>query len=338
MELAKLRQLLLSASPEWIVASTLLAIAVALQVTLRAPLAWLSAVKILAHVAALSAGYILIAIFLWLVLRAGRRQESKSDIARRLGQQVSDAFCFELVLTVSLYIKLLVPLIRSDSYDRLYESIDRTWFAWLDPMIAWRARSLQFNWLDTLYFFLFFGMFFVSFIVHNLRGRAEFRRVLLATLLVQALGGVLYLAAPAIGPFLYHPSANVLMGATEHYFYMVHQAEMAGGARWLSTNASLYLDFGLAAMPSLHAAGSFVFLYYAWRYVRWLGWVYLPAFAWILFEAMATRWHFGIDLIAGLMLGCVCIFLTEKWVRAHGKTRPTAAESSPHDSAIATTN
>lgn len=338
MKLAKIRQLLLRASPEWTVASTMLAFAVALQATLHAPLAWPSAVRILNHIAVLSAGYVLIAIFLWLVLRAGRKLESKSDTARRLGQQVSDAFCFELVLSLSLYIKLLVPLIRSDSYDRLYESIDRGWFAWLDPLIAWRARSLQFNWLDALYFVLFFGMFFVSFIVHSLRGRVEFCRVFLATLLVQALGGVLYLAAPAIGPFLYHPSANVLMGITEHYFYMVRQTEMAGGVHWLNANASFYIDFGLAAMPSLHAAGSFVFLFYAWRYVRWLGWIYLPAVGWILFEAMATRWHYGIDLVAGLMLGYVCIFLTEKWVQGHEQARRTVTESSFHDNAIAITN
>lgn len=312
----KLQRVLLRASPEWVVTAALLAVVLGLQVYLHAPVKWSSAAPMLGHICVVVASYVLVAIWFWLVFRAGRRREDRFVVFRRLGQQVSDAFCFALVLSLSLYIKLLVPLIRSASYDRAYEAIDHVWLSWLAPIIAWRARALQFSWIDSLYFFLFFSMFLVSFVVHSLRGRAEFQRVFLATLLVQGVGGVLYLAAPAIGPFLYHPSANSLMGATEHYFYLIRQNEMAGGVGWLSANAGRYIGCGLAAMPSLHAAGSLVFLYYAQR-ARWLFAIYLPAFGWILFEAMATRWHYGIDLVAGIALACGCIALSNWWMRAH---------------------
>lgn len=319
-------RLLLTAPPEWVVIAALLAVTIFLQLMLRSPVEWRSAGPMLGHICEVAAGYVFVAIWLWLALRAGKSAESRLIVARRLGIQVSDAFCFAIVLSLSLYIKLLEPLVRSASYDRLYEAIDRTWFAWMDPLIEWRARTLQFNWLDHLYFLAFFAMFLVSFVVHNLRGRAEFRRVLLATVLVQAVGGILYLAAPAVGPFLYHPSANVLMGATEHFFYLVRQNEMAGGVHWLSANAGQYIMCGLAAMPSLHAAGSFVFFYYAWR-VRWLLAIYLPLFGWILFGAMATRWHYGIDLIAGVALSCACIALAELWMRGHEAAQHKAAEA-----------
>ena len=270
------------------------------------------------RVALLAGGYLLVAVWLWLVLRAGlKRDEKWKDLARRLGQQASDAVCFALVLNLTLYIKLLVPLVRTISYDRVYETIDRAWFSWLDPLIIWRGRELQYHWINDLYFTLFFGMFMASFFFHSLRSRSEFRRVFLASLLVQGIGGVLYLAAPAVGPFLYHPSANLLMGGTERYFYTVRRDELVGGVRWLGANAGYYLDCGLAAMPSLHAAGSFVFLYYAWRYVRWLGVVYTPVFMWILFAALASRWHYGIDLIAGLGVACVSIALANRWTSAH---------------------
>lgn len=316
--MTKIRGQLLRAAPEWVVVAALLAVTVALQVYLRAPLEWSSLSPILGHILGLVAGYLLVAVWLWLALRAGlKRGAGRFEMVRRFGQQAGDAFCFALALSLSLYIKLWVPFVRSASYDRAYESMDRMWFSWVEPVIAWRARALQFGWIDHLYFLAFFGMFLVSFVIHNLRGRWEFRRVLLATVLVQGAGGILYLAAPAIGPFLYHPSANALMGATEHYFQLVRQNEMAGGVGWLAANAGRYLMCGLAAMPSLHAAASFVFLYYAWRHVRWLGVVYTPAFLWILFGAMASRWHYGIDLVAGVALACGCIALSNWWMGAH---------------------
>lgn len=278
---------------------------------------WSSARPILAHVSSIAMGYVGVAVWLWLVFRAGARRETAVAIARRLFIQVGDAFCFGIVLALTLYIKLWVPLVRTASYDRFYDATDRIFFSWLHPFIVWRARYLQFNWIDQLYFLFFFGMFLVSFVIHNLRGRAEFRRVFLASLLVQGTGGALYFAAPAIGPFLYHPSANAIMASTEHYFYLVRQSEMTGGVSWLCANAGRYIVCGLAAMPSLHAAASFIFLYYAWRYVRPLAWIYTPLFIWILFEALASRWHYGIDLIVGIALACACIALSNAWMRAH---------------------
>jgi hypothetical protein len=311
-----MKRLWLKASPEWVVAAALLAVVIVLQAILRAPVEWSSAGPVLGHIGTVVGGYIFVATWLWLALYSGKGKQSKTEVVRKLVMQVSDAACFALVLSLSLYIKLLVPLLRPTLYDRQYEAIDRVLFAWLEPLINWRTRAIQVHWIDSLYFLAFFSMFLFSFVTHNLRGRAEFRRVFLATLLVQGVGGVLYLAAPALGPFLYHPSANPVMGATEHYFYLVRQNELAGGVRWLSANAGRYIMCGLAAMPSLHAAGSFVFLYYAWR-VRWLFAIYVPAFGWILFGAMATRWHYGIDLIAGLGLACSCIAMAEWWMRVH---------------------
>jgi membrane-associated phospholipid phosphatase len=97
--------------------------------------------------------------------------------------------------------------------------------------------------------------------------------------------------------------------------------ELATGARWLQINSGHDLTFGLAAMPSLHAGASFIFLCYAWRHVRWLGVVYVPVFIWILFEAMASRWHYGVDLVVGVVMAYGCILLAERWMRARETAR-----------------
>lgn len=327
----KLRGLFLRASPEWVVTTALLAFAVALLVSLKAPTRWNDIKPLIAFVLSLATVYILVFFavgFCRIIPPLMRHEENLGVMGRRFKWELSNGLCFALVVSLSFYLKLCVPLVRSKTYDGIYEAIDRVCFSWLNPLFVWRARELQFNWVDNLYLYLFLGMFVVSFLAHGMRGHSEFRRVFLASLLVQALGGCLYFAAPAIGPFLYHPSANGSAGAAEHYFYLVRQAEMAGGIPWLSANAGHYIVCGLAAMPSLHAAGSLVFLYYAWKYVRWLGWVYLPVFAWILFGAMATRWHYGIDLVAGIALACACIALADRWMRAHENAAQRAVDES----------
>jgi hypothetical protein len=307
------------------VAVALLGVALALQRKLDSSLQWTFFSPAFAQTLVLARAYLAIAVFLWLILRSGSRRESWFELLCRFGQQAGDAVCFGLVVLLTFSIKLWEPLIRTVSYDRAYEAIDRACFAWMNPLIAWRARWVQIGWINHLYFLLFFGMFLVSFMVHNMRGRSEFRRVFLASLLVQGFGGILYLAAPAIGPFLYHASANAWIGGMQHVLLTVRHDELAGGTQWLKANAGKYLTYGLAAMPSLHAAATFVFLYYAWRHVRRLGYVYTAAFTWILIEAMASRWHYGIDLVAGVALACGCIALSNWWMGAHEAARGSAA-------------
>ena len=80
-------------------------------------------------------------------------------------------------------------------------------------------------------------------------------------------------------------------------------------------------------MPSLHVASSAVFVYYALKHERWLGICYLPLFTFIFFEAMATRWHYLIDLIAGLGLTALAIWICAlifKPIEQHHQARAAA--------------
>jgi len=320
----------------------MLIIVASLLACLRAPLRWSCLTSLAGGVLAFEACYML-AVFLvglWKVAPALiHGKEDQAGIARRAGQEASNGICFGLVVSMTFCLKLWEPLIRSVSFDPFYEAIDRICFSWLNPLIACRAHFLSFHWVNQLYYALFTGMFLVSFVVHISRGRREFRRVFLASLLVQAVGGCLYLAAPASGPFLYHPSANQTLAAVQHAFSQIRHQEILGGVEWIGLNTGRYLICGLGAMPSLHAAASFVFLYYAWRHVRWLGIIYTPVFIWILFEAMASRWHYGIDLVVGVIMAYACIALTEVWLRAHEAVRnKTFDQSTRQEQSVMTTN
>jgi len=113
-----------------------------------------------------------------------------------------------------------------------------------------------------------------------------------------------------VGPFIYESGVNALETTRQEHMYNGYQALMAGGKPWLESQASQFLLSAVAAMPSLHVASSGVFVYYAWMHERWLGWIYLPLFVFIMFEAIATRWHYAIDIAAGLALTGLAIAIT----------------------------
>jgi len=318
-----IKGLFLRAAPEWVVVEMLLVLTLILQHILGAPLQWFSLDELKFVEVNYLLPFALLCIWILLPLPFFHPKRNWLQVPYQLGQQLSDVLCLVLILWFHFHLKLWIPLIHPVSYDSIYEATDRACFFWLDPIIVWRSHWPQIDWINHLYVNLFIGMFICSFIIHNLRGRDEFRRMFLASLLVQAMGAALYLLAPAVGPFLYHPSANAWIGSVQLYMYDLRSHMLSGGIDWLQANTGKHLTGGLAAMPSLHSAASFVFVYYAWRHCRWLTLLYGPAFAWILFEAMASRWHYGVDLIAGISLSCGSIALANLWMQTHEKARKT---------------
>jgi hypothetical protein len=52
-------------------------------------------------------------------------------------------------------------------------------------------------------------------------------------------------------------------------------------------------------MPSLHAAAAWVFLHFARKSLKYLLVPYVPFFCGIIIEAVASKWHYLIDLPVG---------------------------------------
>ncbi|OQX85181.1 hypothetical protein B6D60_08275 [candidate division KSB1 bacterium 4484_87] len=66
------------------------------------------------------------------------------------------------------------------------------------------------------------------------------------------------------------------------------------------------------AFPSLHCAVSFVSLFFAYRYIKWLFWVLIPMVAMLVISTVYLRHHYVIDLIAGLALGAFTFWIGPK--------------------------
>jgi hypothetical protein len=221
--------------------------------------------------------------------------------------------CYALVQWAYFNIKLWVPYINPVSFDQIYWEIDQHLRPLVDMAFDIRRHTA---WLVPLHgnFYMvgFIMMFYVSFCYHALRTPEKFRTVFLAALFFQGLGTLAYIPFPALGPFLFEPGVNEMMTAAQADMLNFHDKIVRHGAGWLSVHGPSNITAGLAAMPSLHAGGSFLFLLLAWRHARILLPLYLPLTFYILVAAVATRWHYLIDLPIGVALARVSVALAEK--------------------------
>src|SRR3546814_1028870 len=83
----------------------------------------------------------------------------------------------------------------------------------------------------------------------------------------------------------------------EFYRYSV-----ATGPAFLAKHGSINFTVGLAAMPSLHSASAYLFFLFAWKHGKVLVPLYSFILAYILIMAVASRWHYIIDIPVGMTL------------------------------------
>jgi hypothetical protein len=225
--------------------------------------------------------------------------------------------CYAIVLVVHFNLKLWVPFIRTASYDPIFWQMDQFARPVVDACKTIRIaiRPLLRPW-SNIYLGCFLAMFYISFGYHAIRTPDVFRKLFLATLFLQGMGAIGYLLLPAVGPFIYEAGTSATITHAQHDMLAVRQMSVAMGPQWLSDNGSANLFAGLGAMPSLHAGFSFLFLWFAARHGRPLLTTYIPIFAYIMITAIASRWHYLIDLPVGIALACLAIYL------AHVADRP----------------
>ena len=225
--------------------------------------------------------------------------------------------CYAAIQWICFNIKLWVPHINPLQFDAMYWRIDRIFQPFIDTLNAAHQAA---DWLlplnSNFYMIGFIGMFYVSFCFHAIMTPEKFRTVFLSALFFQGLGTLAYIPFPALGPFIYEAGLNSTMTAAQSGMLDFHRQITANGPEWLAINGPANLTAGLAAMPSLHAGGSFLFFLLAWKYARVLVPLFLILTLYILTAAITTRWHYLIDLPVGMAIAWASIKLAEMYTRA----------------------
>lgn len=211
------------------------------------------------------------------------------------------------VLFLHFNFKCWTPLVNPNTYDLVYNDIDSAipvtaWFDKLGSLIDFRGLS------SYLYLNIFIFMFILYFVYHTLLDKlVNLRKVVVGTCLILLLGGMSYWIMPALGPFIFENSK--LTGFTEPQQRMLQLYTSLRETRLIPAG---YFTSAPAAMPSLHAANSLFFLIMAVRAKSVISVLYILIFIFILIVAVASKWHYVIDLPAGALLTFAVVFLVDR--------------------------
>ncbi|MBX6352544.1 MAG: phosphatase PAP2 family protein [Thermoflavifilum sp.] len=206
---------------------------------------------------------------------------------------------------VNAYITVFDPFDR----DTILWNLDRAWFgqtpaAWFDqmaplPWLTWLMNAAYLSW------YIMTCATILCMLAHS-RGAAM--AYVFTAILTFYLGYIGYVLVPAVGPLYTVPFRHALGGLTEWFLQQ----------RWLALHD---------CFPSLHTAISVVMWTFVWRYRRRLVWLYTPLCSLIILSTMYLRFHYGVDVIAGLALAGVTTQVGPLAVAAWERRRQQAASA-----------
>jgi len=208
------------------------------------------------------------------------------------------ALTYRLGLVVPMFLsyfemRVLLPALQPDLVDHQLFAIDRwllgtTPSLWMEP---WNVRSIV-EWLSFFYYgyFLVLALMLIPSIFAG-EGRRQ-QELLAGALLIAVIGHFLYTIVPGAGPYATLAFDRALQGG--FWWTQVEVAVATAGAK-------------LDIFPSLHTAFPAYFTLHAFAHrhtqpFRWL-WPILAFVALnIITATMFLRWHWFIDVAAGLLL------------------------------------
>ena len=323
--------------PRWVKAAAVLCIGFGLLV---AVIGWLVGVPLASPnervnlALGLNAGVPVLLGFVAYVLAQGinmavTRRFEIARIGRAAAVDATVFASFVLVMYFHFNLKMWVPLVNPLRFDEAYMVTDR----WLEPVIAlFRAiRGLApagWAWFDHLYQLGFVLMFVLSFAVLAVSRDRHYPHFVLGIMLVMIIGGLAYLVAPAVGPFLFEDGMNAAATAAQAGMWRVYGTVVAEGAPWIAANGSDYFTGALAAMPSLHIAHAAVMTWYMHRSRLIVRWPFLVILLFILIESVVSRWHYLIDAPAGLMVAAAAILIANRICDPEADKSPQTSENS----------
>ena len=130
------------------------------------------------------------------------------------------------------------------------------------------------------------------------RGKTgDFDRVIFALVLCFYLSYVGYFLVPAVGP-------RFTLAHLQHI-------DLPGVflADTIRDTLNVLEGFKQDAFPSGHTAIVLLVLFYAWRPVRGLFWIFLPMVVALIFSTVYLRYHYVVDVLAGILLAGLCLGL-----------------------------
>jgi membrane-associated phospholipid phosphatase len=157
------------------------------------------------------------------------------------------------------------------------------------------------SWMEFAYVFHIINIPLVACFIYLRRSRKRFREMMCGVLVITFFGLLGYLLVPAIGP-VYTLRDQFTVPLSQPLDVVNRQIDFMDFAR-------IKRD----VFPSLHVGISFVVWLYAYRNSRRLFWILSPLILSLWVSTVYLRYHYLIDVVAGLALAPLC-FLLANWL------------------------
>ncbi|MDG2215090.1 MAG: phosphatase PAP2 family protein [Verrucomicrobiota bacterium] len=228
---------------------------------------------------------------------------------------------FTLVVSTLCYFSLssAVPLMHNPSgmmalswhQDTALSQWDELWLGDLPRRLMLLIPP---DWVTDIFMacYLFFFYYIVGGLLYYcLNDLNKFRIIVVGFCTVYALGYVGYMLVPAVGP-------------------VDELGSRAGG--WLTNiGGSIIADLsnGVDVFPSIHVAASVYLLLFDFEHRRTHFWWVLAPTAGLWISTVYLRYHYGVDLIAGVILALGCVWLV-RWFSRSRLCAEVEAECEAH--------
>jgi membrane-associated phospholipid phosphatase len=241
--------------------------------------------------------------------------QGPSDFVRPYWEILRDWFPFLVILLMyySLWGDATLLLVRSDR-DQALIALDQRLFGFQASLVLQRIVS---PWLtagmDFAYFYHVLNIPVVACFIYIFRDRARFREMMSGLMVVSFLGLLGYLLVPAIGP---------IYTFRNQYTVPLRQSV------WVFNREVDFMDFARIrrdVFPSMHVAISFVVWLYAYRNSKKLFWILSPLILSLWFSTVYLRYHYLIDVLAGLILAPLSYWLANGLFHRFGEIPVTVA-------------
>jgi membrane-associated phospholipid phosphatase len=239
---------------------------------------------------------------------AGRTERAVSsqgplDFVRPYWEIIRDWFPFLVILMMyyTLWGDATRLLVTTDR-DSALMALDQRLFGFQASLVLQRIISPRLtDWMDFAYFYHVVNIPLVACFLYLFRDRARFREIMSGLVVVSFLGMLGYLLVPAIGP---------MYTLRDQYTVPLHKTL---GAFHREVDFMDFARIRRDVFPSLHVAISFVVWLYAYRNSKRLFWILSPLILSLWFSTVYLRYHYLIDVLAGLILAPIS-FLLANWL------------------------
>ena len=232
--------------------------------------------------------FVLTAAVIWFAIKL--RQKKKVNNAARIFLTFYPLI-YLFVIFESFF--MILPYVNLHRYDAELAAIDFSWFG-VHPTV-WIERFIHPGLTDLMYLLYIFyfpmPLFILGYLYKN-KLFTDLDRSVFVYLVVYYTAYIGYFIIPAAGPRFYEPLMQL---QTKNLNGVILAVPVRHIINFLEPNK-------LDAFPSLHSAISFTTLLMMAKYNKRMFWYFLPVIIGIFVSLVYCRYHYVIDIVAGVVL------------------------------------